>query len=141
MNSISSKLENSKIGKLLFQLALPCMLAQLVNVLYNIVDRIFIGKLPGGEIAMAGVGISFPIIIIISAFSVLIGMGGAPLAAMKMGEKKNDEAEKILSNSFSTLIIIGIVLTVVFSIFKEPILYAFGASQQTSGYAIDYIGI
>ena len=141
MNSISSKLENSKIGKLLFQLALPCMLAQLVNVLYNIVDRIFIGKLPGGEIAMAGVGISFPIIIIISAFSVLIGMGGAPLAAMKMGEKKNDEAEKILSNSFSTLIIIGIVLTVVFSIFKEPILYAFGASQQTIEYAIDYIGI
>ena len=141
MNSISSKLENSKIGKLLFQLALPCMLAQLVNVLYNIVDRIFIGKLPGGEIAMAGVGISFPIIIIISAFSVLIGMGGAPLAAIKMGEKKNDEAEKILSNSFSTLIIIGIVLTVVFSIFKEPILYAFGASQQTIEYAIDYIGI
>ena len=90
---------------------------------------------------MAGVGIAFPIILIIAAFSALIGMGGAPIAAIKMGEKKNEEAEKILSNSFSMLIIIGLILTVVFLIFKEPILYAFGASNQTIGYAQDYITI
>lgn len=138
---MNSDFENGKIGKLLFKLALPCIIAQLVNVLYNIVDRIFIGKLPNGEIAMAGVGISFPIILIIAAFSALIGMGGAPIAAIKMGEKKNEEAEKILSNSFSMLIIIGLTLTVVFLIFKEPILYAFGASDQTIGYAQDYITI
>ncbi|MGH4121504.1 MAG: MATE family efflux transporter [Clostridium sp.] len=141
MSSASSDFEKGKIGKLLFKLALPCIIAQLVNVLYNIVDRIFIGKLPNGEIAMAGVGIAFPIILIISAFSALIGMGGAPIAAIKMGEKKNEEAEKILSNSFSMLIIIGIILTVVFLIFKGPILYAFGASDQTIGYAQDYITI
>lgn len=138
---MNADFENGKIGKLLFKLALPCIIAQLVNVLYNIVDRIFIGKLPNGEIAMAGVGISFPIILIIAAFSALIGMGGAPIAAIKMGEKKNEEAEKILSNSFSMLIIIGLTLTVVFLIFKEPILYAFGASNQTIGYAQDYITI
>jgi putative MATE family efflux protein len=139
MSSISSEFENSKIGKLLFKLALPCIIAQLVNVSYNIVDRVFIGRLPNGELAMAGVGVSFPIILIISAFSALIGMGGAPLASMKMGEKKNEAAEEIMSNSFSMLIIIGLVLTVIFLIFKEPILWAFGASEQTIGYAKDYI--
>lgn len=139
MSSISSEFENSKIGKLLFKLALPCIIAQLVNVSYNIVDRVFIGRLPSGELAMAGVGVSFPIILIISAFSALIGMGGAPLAAMKMGEKKNEAAEEIMSNSFSMLIIIGLTLTVIFLIFKEPILWAFGASDQTIGYAKDYI--
>jgi putative MATE family efflux protein len=141
MSLMTSDFEKGKIGKLLFKLSLPCIIAQLVNVLYNIVDRIFIGNLPNGEIAMAGVGISFPIILIISAFSVLIGMGGAPLAAIKMGEKKNEDAEKIQSNSFSMLIIIGFILTVVLLIFKQPILYAFGASSQTIGYAQDYTTI
>ncbi|MFT5873300.1 MAG: putative MATE family efflux protein [Clostridium sp.] len=141
MGLMTSDFEKGKIGKLLFKLALPCIVAQLVNVLYNIVDRIFIGNLSNGEIAMAGVGISFPIILIISAFSVLIGMGGAPLAAIKMGQKKNEDAEKILSNSFSILIIIGLILTVAFLIFEKPILYAFGASTQTIEYARDYITI
>lgn len=90
---------------------------------------------------MAGVGVSFPVIILISAFSALIGMGGAPLAAIKMGEKDNDGAEKILGNSFSTLIIIGIILTIGFSIFSEPILLAFGGSDATIGFAKDYLGI
>lgn len=129
------------IGSLLFRLALPAIIAQLVNVLYNIVDRIFIGRIPNGEIAMAGVGIAFPIIIIISAFSSLIGVGGAPLAAIKMGEKDNDGAEKIMSNSFAMLIIIGIILTIGFFIFKEPLLWAFGASETTIGYAMEYLGI
>ncbi len=90
---------------------------------------------------MAGVGIAFPIIIIISAFSSLIGVGGAPLAAIKMGEKDNDGAEKIISNSFSMLIIIGIILTIGFLIFTEPLLWAFGASETTIGFAKEYLNI
>lgn len=137
----SFELENGSIGKLLFKLALPAIIAQLVNVLYNIIDRIFIGKLPSGELAMAGVGVAFPIITLITAFSSLIGMGGAPIAAIKMGEKDDDGAEKILSNSLSCIVIISIILTIGFSIFKEPILRAFGGSESTIGYAIDYIQI
>lgn len=134
-------LGTDRVGKLLFRLAFPAIIAQLVNVLYNIVDRIFIGRIENGEIAMAGVGIAFPIIIIISAFSSLIGVGGAPLAAIKMGEKDNDGAEKIMSNSFAMLIIIGIILTIGFLIFKEPLLWSFGASETTIGYAMEYLGI
>ncbi len=134
-------LGTGKVGKLLVSLALPSIIAQLVNVLYNIVDRVFIGRIPNGEIAMAGVGVAFPIIMLVSAFSALIGFGGAPLVAMKMGEKDNDGAEKIMSNSFSTLIIISIILTVGLLIFREPILLAFGASEATLGYALDYLTI
>jgi putative MATE family efflux protein len=141
MSKNNVDLGKDKVGNLLFKLALPAIIAQLVNVLYNIVDRIFIGRIPNGELAMAGVGVGFPIIMIISAFSALIGMGGAPLAAIKMGEKDNDGAEKILSNSFSTLVIIGSVLTIVFLKFKEPILWAFGASDNTMGFANDYLTI
>ena len=137
----ATDLGKGSVGKLLFQLALPAIIAQLVNVLYNIVDRIFIGRMPNGELAMAGVGVAFPIIMIVSAFSALVGMGGAPLAAIKMGEKDNDGAEKIMTNSFSMLIILSIVLTLSFLIFKEDILWAFGASKDTIGYANDYIGI
>ena len=134
-------LGTGRVGKLLVSLALPAIIAQLVNVLYNIVDRIFIGRIPNGEIAMAGVGVAFPIIMLVSAFSALIGFGGAPLVAMKMGEKDNDGAEKIMSNSFSTLIIISLVLTVGLMIFRKPILLAFGASEATLGYAMDYLTI
>lgn len=129
------------IKKLLFKLAFPAIIAQIVNVLYNIIDRIFIGRIPNGEIAMAGVGVAFPIIIIVSAFSALIGMGGAPLVAIKMGEKKNKEAEQILSNSFGALIFLGLALTIVFTIFKEPVLWAFGASDATINYSMDYLGL
>ncbi len=139
VSNVSTDLGKENIGKLLFKLATPAIIAQLVNVLYNIVDRIFIGRMPNGEVAMAGVGVAFPIIMIISAFSALIGMGGAPLCAMKMGKKDNDGAERIISNSFSMLIIIGVILTIVFLIFKEPILWAFGASNATIGYANDYL--
>lgn len=135
----STDLGKGSVGKLLLGLALPAILAQLVNVLYNIVDRIFIGRMPGGDIAMAGVGIAFPIIMIISAFSSLIGMGGAPLAAIKMGEGDGEGAEKIMGNSFSMLLILGAILTVLFMIFKEPILWAFGASEATIGFAKDYL--
>lgn len=139
MTKNKTDLGKDKVGSLLFKLAVPAIIAQLVNVLYNIVDRIFIGRIPNGDIAMAGVGVGFPIILIISAFSALIGMGGAPLAAIKMGEEDNDGAEQILSNSFSMLIMLGIILTTIFLIFKEPLLWAFGASDATIGFANDYL--
>lgn len=141
MSRSKTNLGEGSVGKLLLSLALPAIVAQLVNVLYNIVDRIFIGRMVNGEVAMAGVGVAFPIIMIISAFSALIGMGGAPLAAIKMGEKDNEGAEKIISNSFSTLIIIGLICTIVFLIFKEDLLWAFGASDATIRYAVDYLTI
>lgn len=139
MSKNTQDLGSKSVGKLLFSLALPAIIAQIVNVLYNIVDRIFIGRIENGEVAMAGVGVAFPIILIVSAFSALFGMGGAPLAAIKMGEGDNDGAEKIMSNSFSMLIISSVVLTIGFLIFKEPILLAFGASEATIGYALDYL--
>lgn len=144
MNILETKgmnLGEGKVGTLLFKLALPAIIAQIVNVLYSIVDRIFIGRIENGDIAMAGVGIAFPIILIVSAFSVLVGMGGAPLAAIKMGEGDKEGAEKIMSNSFTMLIVISISLTVGILIFKEPILWAFGASNETIGYAVDYLTI
>ncbi|RDY27217.1 MATE family efflux transporter [Romboutsia weinsteinii] len=141
MSKVSTDLGKDNIGKLLFQLATPAIIAQLVNLLYNIVDRIFIGRMQYGDIAMAGVGIASPIILIISAFSSLIGMGGAPLVAIKMGEKDNRGAEKIMSNAFSCLIILSIILTILFQIFKEPMLWKFGASEATIKYSIDYLGI
>lgn len=139
--SKSNDLGNGNIGKLLFALAAPAIVAQLVNVLYNIVDRIFIGKMVNGELAMAGVGVAFPIIMLVSAFSALVGMGGAPLCAIKMGAKDNDGAEEIMSNSFSMLIIIGVILTIIFLVFREPILWKFGASEATIGYSLDYLTI
>ncbi|MGL5820462.1 MAG: MATE family efflux transporter [Sarcina sp.] len=137
----ATDLGTGSIGKLLFSLALPAIIAQLINVLYNIVDRVFIGRIPNGEIAMAGVGVAFPIIIIISAFSALIGAGGAPILAIKLGEKDEEGARKIISNSLVSLIGLSIVLTIGFLIFKEPILMAFGASTNTISYATDYLGI
>lgn len=134
-------LGKGSVGKLLLTLALPAIIAQIVNVLYNIVDRVFIGKMPNGEIAMAGVGVAFPIIIIIAAFSALIGGGGAPLLAIKLGKKDKEGAEKILSNSFTMLLILSVILTVGIIIFKEPILVAFGASKATLNYALDYLTI
>ena len=141
MSKKSVDLGNGRIGKLLVNLAIPSIIAQIVNLLYNIVDRIFIGRMPNGELAMAGVGVAMPVILLVSAFSALIGMGGAPLTAIKMGEQDNDGAEKIMSNSFSMLNIVGGILTIVFFIFKEPILWAFGGSEATIGYALDYLSI
>ncbi|EQF63689.1 MATE family efflux transporter [Clostridioides difficile] len=141
MENSNTNLGSESVGKLLFKLATPAIIAQIVNVLYNIVDRIFIGRMENGEVAMAGVGGAFPIIIIITACSYLIGMGGGPLAAIKMGEQNNDEAEKIMSNSFSVLVILAILLTIGFKIGKEPLLWMFGASESTIGYSMDYLNI
>lgn len=137
----SADLENGSIGKLLVTLAVPSIIAQIVNLLYNIVDRIFIGRMPSGDLAMAGIGIITPIVLLVTAFSALVGFGGSPRVAIKMGQKDNDGAEEILGNSFSLVIIIGLILTAIFYIFKEPIVMAFGASANTAQYAIDYLSI
>ena len=118
MKNKNVNLGEGSVGKLLINLAVPAIIAQMVNLLYNIVDRIFIGRMANGEIAMAGIGVAMPIIMIISAFSYLIGSGGAPLTAIKMGEKNNDDAEKIMSNSFSMLLIVGVSLTIIFLLFN-----------------------
>lgn len=141
MSNKNFDLGKDKVGRLLVKLAIPAIIAQLINVLYNIIDRMFIGRMPNGDLAMAGVGVAFPIIILVSAFSALIGYGGAPLVAIKMGEKDNDGAEKLLSNSFSALIILAIILTIIIFIFKVPILKAFGASENILPYANEYITV
>lgn len=141
-NSQDEKLGKESIPKLMFTLALPAILAQLINVLYNIVDRIYIGNMAEvGDLALTGVGVTFPIIMLISAFSALAGMGGAPLASIKLGAGDKEGAEKILGNSTTLLIICSVVLTTVFMIFKEPLLFMFGASENIIGYGLDYITI
>lgn len=138
----TDRLGRESLGKLLFSLAVPAIAAQLVNMLYSIVDRIYIGHLPDiGASALTGVGVTFPIIMIISAFSSLIGMGGAPRAAIKMGEKKEDEAEQILGNCFTALIAISIVLTVLFLIYADELLSTFGASPETLPYGLRYLKV
>lgn len=135
-------LGKDRIGKLLFKLAVPSIAAQLVNMLYNVIDRMYIGHIETvGKTALTGVGVTFPIIMIISAFSALIGMGGAPRASIKMGEQDDDGAEEILGNCFTTLLFISVVLTVFFLIFGKQLLLLFGASSETISYATDYMNI
>ena len=129
------------VGHLLFILAVPAITSQVVNALYNMVDRMYIGHIPEvGSSALTGVGVCFPIMII-SAFAYLFGMGGAPRASIFMGKKDNDTAEKILGNCTTSLMIIAVLLTVLVLIFQEPLLYLFGASENTIGYAMDYMTI
>lgn len=136
------KMGTEKLGKLIVSMAFPAVAAQLINVLYNIVDRIYIGHIPGyGDLALTGVGVTFPIITIITAFSAFAGMGGAPIASIYLGKKDREGAEKILGNCTSILLLFSIMLTAVFLIFKTPILYAFGASDNIISYAEDYISI
>ena len=135
-------LGRDSIGRLMFSLAVPAITAQVVNMLYNIVDRMYIGHIPEtGAAALTGVGITFPIILLIMAFSSLVAMGGAPQAAIAMGEGDLPKAEKILGNCFTTLLGFSAVLTAVFLIFGEPILRAFGASDNTIEYALSYLQI
>ena len=136
------RLGTEKLGKLILSMALPQLAAQIINVLYNIVDRIYIGHIEGcGQLALTGVGVTFPILMIISAFSSFAGAGGAPLASMKLGGKDYEGASRILGNSTSLLIGFSAILTIFFMIFKTPILYAFGASDNTITYANEYITI
>ena len=130
------------IGKLLLRLALPTVAAQLINMLYNIVDRIYIGHIPEiGAKALTGVGVCMPLILIVSAFAALVGYGGAPRASIAMGRKDNEAAEKILGNCFTVQILISVILTVVLLIWNRDFLMAFGASENTIEYGVRYMSI
>ncbi len=139
---VSQELATMPVGRLLLKLAIPTVAAQLVNLLYNIVDRIYIGHMPEiGSIALTGIGLCFPVIYLISAFTMLIGQGGAPRAAIEMGRGNNSEAERILGNCFTALIITALILTAAFNIWGEELLWLFGASENTIIYAYPYMRI
>jgi len=141
-SSREQALGSAPIGKLLLKLAAPAIVAQLVNALYNIVDRIYIGHMePDGNLALTGLGVCFAIIMFISALAALAGMGGGPRAAIAMGEGDNEKAESYLGGSFTLLVILAVVATAAFQIWKEPLLLAFGADETTIGYATDYLSI
>lgn len=135
-------LGTESIGKLLWKMSIPAIAAQLINLLYNLVDRVYIGHMPeDGALALTGVGVCMPIIMIVSAFAALVSNGGAPRASMAMGKGDNDEAEKILSNSFSLQIIISLILTIILLLCNRSLLLTFGASENTIEYATAYMSV
>ena len=137
-----SFLGTEPIGKLLLKLALPSVIAQVINMLYNIVDRIYIGHIPEtGSLALTGLGLCLPLILIVSAFAALVGSGGAPRASIAMGKGDYKEAEQIMGNCFTLQIIISVILTVILYVYCKPLLLLFGASENTIGYAVDYMKI
>ena len=135
-------LGTAPVGKLLFKLAVPTVLAQLINMLYNIVDRIYIGHMPqNGDLALTGVGVAMPIILIVSAFATLVGSGGAPRASIFMGQKDNESAEKTLGTCLALQLLLSAVLTLVLLLWNRELLFWFGASENTVIYAVDYLKI
>lgn len=142
MSNEKDFLGKEPIGKLLMRLALPTVAAQVINMLYNIVDRIYIGHIPEvGALALTGVGVCMPLIMIVSAFAALVGNGGAPRASIFMGKGDNSSSEKILGNCFSVQVIISVVLTAILLIFNRDLLLAFGASENTIEYGVRYMNI
>ena len=137
-----TELATEPIGKLFFRLAVPAVVAQVINVLYNIIDRVYIGHIPEvGAIALTGVGVTMPIILAISAFASLVSMGGAPRAAIMMGENNYKSAEETLGTCTCSLIIISLFITIIMFVFGKSILQSFGASDDTISYALGYIQI
>lgn len=135
-------LGTQNIKSLLKQLAIPAITAQVVNVLYNVVDRVYIGHIPDtGALALTGVGVCMPIIMLISAFAALVSMGGAPRASVMMGSGRKDEAARIMGNCFIMLLVVAVLLTVFFRRYAEPLLLVFGASENTIGFAMEYMRI
>ena len=142
METTKNDFSRGSVFKTILRLAIPMIGAQVINALYNIVDRIFIGRIEDiGRDALTGVGVTFPILMIVSAFAALCGQGGAPLCSIARGEGNNDRAERIMGNSFSLLLLSGVLVTAAGLIFKRPILYLFGASDVTYPYADAYITI
>lgn len=138
----NTDLSQGSVGKLLFKLAVPCISAQLINVLYNMVDRMYIGRIPNaGSDALTGVGVTFPLIMAVSAFAALVCMGAAPRAAIFMGKKDNKTAQSILNQCLMLTIITALVLTVLIELFGRPLLLTFGASANTIPYAWSYMRI
>ena len=141
-NRHNNELGNEKISSLLFRMAVPAITAQIINLLYNLVDRMYIGHIEGvGDTALTAVGVTMPVIMVISAFAALISMGGAPRASIMMGKGDRDSAEKIMGNCTTALIFISVILTAAVLLFGENMLMAFGASENTVGYALDYMNI
>jgi len=135
-------LATAPLWPLMLKLALPAVVAQLVNLLYNIVDRIYIGHMPeNGDLALTGLGLTFPVILSISAFSAMVGSGGAPIAAIFLGKKDEDSAQKILGNGVFLLLVFSACLTTLFFAVKKPLLYLVGASDQTFVFADQYLSI
>jgi len=142
MNNKNEFLGTQPIGKLLVRLSIPTVVAQLINMLYNIVDRIYIGHMPGdGSLALTGVGVCMPLIMLVAAFAALVSSGGAPRASIFMGRQDNASAEKTLGNCFSLQLIVSLAITAVLLIWNEDLLLACGASENTIGYATDYMNI
>lgn len=137
-----ARLGTEKLGRLMLQMGIPTLIAQLINLLYNMVDRIYIGHIEGvGANALTGVGVSLPIILIITAFSAFVGAGGAPLAAIALGRGDRERAERIMGNGMTMLVAFSVILTAFFLVFKKPFLYMVGASDITYPFANDYITI
>ena len=142
MQDKEKKMATEAIGKLMISMAVPSIIAQIINILYSIVDRIYIGHIKGvGMEALTGVGVTFPIITLISAFSAFVGAGGAPLAAIWLGKGDRKRAEKILGKGVTLLVFFTVILMAFFYAFQKPLLYLFGASDATIGYAVSYISI
>ena len=142
MNENKEFLGTEPIGKLLLRLALPTLAAQIINMLYNIVDRIYIGHIPHvGAAALTGVGVCMPLIMIVSAFAALVGYGGSPRASIYLGKKDVESAEKILGNCFTMQILVSLILTAVLLIWNRDLLLAFGASENTISYANSYMNL
>lgn len=138
----TDRLGTEPIGKMLFSLAAPAIAAQIINLLYNLVDRIYIGHIEGiGQLALTGVGVCMPLITLISAFAALAGMGAAPRASIFLGKGDKETAEQTLGNSATLLFLISITLTILFSLYSEDLLLMFGASENTISYAVDYMQI
>lgn len=142
MNVHQTDFSRGSVYRNILEVALPMTFAQLLNLLYNIVDRIYIGRIPKvGTVALTGVGICFPVITLITAFTYLFGNGGSPLCTMERGRGNQEEAERLMGNTFSMLLLTGIVLMALGYLFYRPLLYAFGASEVTYPYARDYVRI
>ena len=142
MAQAKNDFSQGSVSKNILALALPMTAAQLVNVLYSVVDRIYLGRLPGSShLALTGLGVTIPIISILMGVANLCGMGGAPLCSIYRGQKDDEEAERVMGNSFLLLILMGIAATAFFMVFKRPILYLFGASDATFPYADAYMTI
>lgn len=142
MNDEKDFLGREPVGRLLLKLALPTVAAQVINMLYNIVDRIYIGHIPEiGDKALTGVGVCMPLIMIVTAFAAFVGYGGAPRASIFMGKEDHKAAEKTLGNCFSVQILISLLLTAILLLWNRDFLMAFGASENTIGYGVDYMNI
>ena len=140
--AVQNDFSKGSLWRIILNQSVPLMVAQLVHVLYNVVDRVYLGHLPGASsLALTGVGLIFPIVALVSAFCALFSTGGAPLCAIARGAGEKERAEKLLNNTFSMLLIMAVLMTAAGYLFRRPILYLFGASNDTYAYANDYLKI